>query len=133
MLRGSHPIRFWSRTQSSVALSSAEAELVAIVKTMTEAIGLEVMAREAGLKTLTTTVLTDASAAHGIVHRLGSGRLKHIQISSLWIQERVARGETVVRKIGRESNCADLLTHQWAPSKVEALLMRMGMRTKAPQ
>ena len=40
-MHGAHCIRHWSKTQSCIALSSAEADLYAIVKASTEGLGLE--------------------------------------------------------------------------------------------
>ena len=39
-MHGAHLIKFWSKTQGLVALSSAEAELYGCVKASAEAIGL---------------------------------------------------------------------------------------------
>ena len=39
MYRGSHVVKHWSRTQAAVALSSAEAELAALIKGSTEVLG----------------------------------------------------------------------------------------------
>ena len=129
-MHGMHALKFWSRTQASVALSSAEAELTAIVKASAETIGLERLAGEAGLKLESGVILTDSSAANGAVHRLGAGKLKHVATSRLWIQERCARGELKFKKVGRESNCADILTHHWDARKGGEMLERMGMYTK---
>ena len=58
-------------------------------------------------------LLTDSSAAKGIVMRQGAGRVKHLDIKTLWIQEREDRGDLVVKKILRLLNWSDLLTHHW--------------------
>ena len=48
MVRGSHYIRSWSSTQKCVTLSSGEAELIALVKTSSEVIGIIQMAADWG-------------------------------------------------------------------------------------
>ncbi len=70
IMRGSHTIRHWSRTQACIALSSGESELYALVKASTETLGLIHMAAEMGMKQ-TGTLLTDSSAAKGTVSRVG--------------------------------------------------------------
>ena len=46
VMLGSHLIKSWSRTQDSVTLSSAEAELVALGKLAMETLGIRSMCRE---------------------------------------------------------------------------------------
>ena len=56
---------------------------------------------------------TDASAAVGILSRQGVGRIKHLQIRQLWIQERLKNEERKMIKIPRNINMSDLMTHHW--------------------
>ena len=49
MKLGTHLVKSWSRTQDSVTLSSAEAELVALGKLAMESLGIRSMCREWGL------------------------------------------------------------------------------------
>ena len=48
LMIGGHYIRSWSKTQSLVALSSAESELYAIVKASAEALGLRSIVQDLG-------------------------------------------------------------------------------------
>ena len=68
LLHGAHVVKAWSRTQASVALSSGEAELYALVKASVEMLGLRNLAKEMGLE-LKGTLYTDSSAAKGAIHR----------------------------------------------------------------
>ena len=126
VLRGQHVIKAWSRTQSGIALSSGEAELVAVVKGSTETLGLKRLAEEmdevTGVK-----ILTDSSAAKGAVTRSGSGRMKHLATNNLWVQEKARSGEIVFVKIPRGGNYADMLTHHWDSSSGEKFLTSLGM------
>ena len=45
-------------------------------------------------------LLTDASAAKGMAGRIGAGKVRHIEVSQLWLQDKVSRGELRVRKVG---------------------------------
>merc|ERR1712086_1075763 len=56
---------------------------------------------------------TDASAARGVILRQGVGKVRHLQVKQLWLQENVAAGELTIVKIPRAQNCVDALTHPW--------------------
>ena len=111
-----------------MALSSAEAELYALVKGSTEVIGIRDMAAELGI-VLTCEAFTDSSAARGVVMRAGKGRLKHVHLNYLWIQEMAAKNVVKYNKIVRDINDADLLTHHWGVAEGQRHLSRMCMRT----
>ena len=85
-MRGSHLIKHWSSTQKVVTLSSAEAELSGIVKSTTEALGIQSVGRDVGLS-MTLSILTDSAAAVGISKRAGIGRVRHFAVGQLWVQE----------------------------------------------
>ena len=55
-------------------------------------------------------VKTDASAAKGIANRKGLGKVRHIAVSQLWAQDRVARGDLTIEKLNGKENVADNLT-----------------------
>ena len=55
-------------------------------------------------------VKTDASAAKGIASRRGAGKVRHIEVSQLWVQDKVASGEVVLQTVGTFDNIADALT-----------------------
>jgi hypothetical protein len=112
ILRGGHLIAHWASTQATVALSSAEAELSALVKAISESLGIMNMLKDMG-KSYSCSVFTDSSAANGIVHRLGAGKIKHLEARQLWVQNVVADKEVLVKKIPRDYNLSDALTHNW--------------------
>ena len=118
MMLGSHNLKTWSTTQKSVTLSSAEAELVAAVKMSAELIGITQLAEEWGMS-LQGKVHIDSAAAIGVIGRRGNGKLRHVRVGSLWIQERVETGELGVQKVPGEWNPADLLTKSLSQAKVE--------------
>ena len=122
---GRHLLLHWSRTQQTIALSSAEAELNAACKGAQEGIAARIMSEEMGMpKSLRMS--TDASAALGIIGRQGAGKIKHLEIRQLWLQERVRNRNMSIRKIPRDINSADLFTHYWAERDGVAHLTRMG-------
>ena len=106
---GRHANKHWSSTQKTIALSSGEAELIGIVKGASEAIGLRSVAADMGL-TLDISLLTDSSAALGICRRTGIGKVRHLAVGQLWVQDKVRSGELKLYKVAGEKNPADLLT-----------------------
>ena len=70
---GGHMIKAWSKTPNSISLSSAEAELIAMVKLSAELLGLMSLARDLDYR-LHGRVWADSSAALAVVKRSGAGR-----------------------------------------------------------
>ena len=111
-------IKSWGSTQKSITLSSGEAELVAAVKTCTELIGVTQLVEDWG-RQVEGQVYVDSSAAIGVAHRKGNGKLRHVKVCLLWIQEKVEEGEVDIKKIDGEQNPADLLTKNVNAAKIE--------------
>ena len=55
-------------------------------------------------------VKSDASAAIGIANRVGVGKVRHIEVNQLWLQEMVSSGKMRIEKVRNEENLADALT-----------------------
>lgn len=127
LMIGEHFIKAWSRTQNSVTLSSAEAELVAMVKVTAELIGALHMAKDWG-EVLKGRVYADSSAALAISNRRGSGKLRHIAIGLLWIQEKENREDIDFKKIDGKLNPADLMTKYLLKEKLDEHSVRLGQR-----
>ena len=106
---GTHLIKSWSSNQAIVALSSGEAEYYSMVKGSSIGIGFQAMLGELGVK-LGLRLKCDASAAVGIVMRRGLGKVRHIDLSQLWLQEKVASGKVKIHKVKSQDNKSDLLT-----------------------
>ena len=112
-MRGTHCLAQWSRTQQTVALSSAEAELNAALKGAVEVLGLREMLKEMGIR-LGATLEGDSAACKGILSRQGSGRVKHLEVRQLWIQALIHDGKLKFEKIPRNRNSADSQAKHWA-------------------
>ena len=123
-LHGSHCLLTWPRTQQLVALSSAEAELNASVKAAQEGMALKHLAEELGDK-VWLCLKGDSSANDGIWKRSGAGKVKHLSVRQLWLQEKVGEGVLWHEKIPRAINVADAMTHYF--TKPEALTHFPGM------
>ena len=111
VMRGAHCIKFWSKTQASITLSTAEAELVALVKGTCEAKGVASIMKDLVEEEVTCIgVYTDASAAIGMVQRQGMGRVRHIDVGLLWVQQHQKANTIDVRKVPGQTNPADVFT-----------------------
>ena len=127
---GWHTIKTWSTTQATVAMSSAEAELFSLTKGTSVTLGLISVAKDLGLN-LDATVHSDASAALAIAQRQGLGKLRHLKVQYLWVQERVRHGDLGVRKVNGKDNPADLLTKHLAQADMEKHVAALGIETSA--
>ena len=103
---GGHFIKGWARTQNHITLSSAEAELIALVKCSAELLGVRSMLRDFGRES-EGVVYADSSAALAIAKRKGAGKMRHINVNSLWIQERQNEKDLELRKVLGTENPAD--------------------------
>jgi hypothetical protein len=118
LLLGKHVIKSWSSTQSVIALSSGEAEYYAIVKGASLAMGVKSMLNEWDIITdIDAThssdeieINTDSSAAKGICQRRGLGKVRHIEVTELWVQDHVLKGTISVKKVPGTENLSDALT-----------------------
>jgi hypothetical protein len=113
ILHGGHLIHHWARTQASVALSSCEAELNAGVKITSELIGLVQILGDLGIS-VGAKVYGDCAPMKGVIERRGVGKVKHLSLRQLWMQEKIREGAIIFVKVPRDDNPADALTHHWA-------------------
>ena len=107
---GGCPIKTYCSQQAVRALSSGEAEYYAMVKAASVTIGIRSMLMDLGVQEGKIVLKTDASAALGIAHRLGIGKIRHIEVNQLWLQEKVYAGEVIVEKVKTDENLADAMT-----------------------
>jgi hypothetical protein len=137
-LRGTHLIKHWSSTQKVVTLSSGEAELAGIVKAAAEALGLQSLAVDLGMS-VDLRIYADSSAAIGICRRSGIGKVRHLAVGQLWVQERLRLKEFELHKVPGPHNPADLLTKHVARQLVDrhikamAVVRAVGRAATAPQ
>ena len=109
---GSNSLEFASRTQSSLALSSGEAELYALGSCVAEALHMSKVLQESKICSETPIIVhTDSSAAKSMASRFGTTRrTRHIELRQLWLQRLVESKQIELRKIDGVDNPADLLT-----------------------
>ena len=109
---GRHLLKTWSRTQDTVTLSSAEAELVALGELGADVLGVRSMPLEWKVIEVgcPCPVYADASAALSIAKRQGAGKMSRINVRTLWLQEKAVQDILKYQKIRGEDNPADELT-----------------------
>ena len=113
MLFGGAAVKGWSSNQSVIALSSGEAEYYAALKGASSALGFKSMLEDLGIEAK-IVLYTDSSAARGIIHRTGLGKLRHLETGYLWLQAAVKAKRLQVRKVLGTRNPADLFTKHLA-------------------
>ena len=102
-------MRHWSMTQSTVTLSSGEAELCGICKGTSISLGLISIAKDLGFS-WQLQVQTDATAAIGVCRRRGLGKIRPLGPADLWIQDRLRAGDFSLVKIPGAEHTSDILT-----------------------
>ena len=108
-MRGCHLIKHWSSTQTTVALSSAEAELTGICRGATQGLGLQSLSVDLVMPS-GLNVHTDSIAAIGICRRRGLGKVRHLATADLWVQDRLKKKDFSLYKVLGSDNPADILT-----------------------
>ena len=75
-------------------------------------------------------VYEDSSAALAIVARRGNGKLRHVRVGELWIQEVAHDGAIAYKKVAGSTNAADLMTKHVAATLATNHLETMSMKVE---
>ena len=113
--------------QEQVALSSGEAEFYEIGRGAASALMMKYFLEQVGIEVV-AVIQSDSSAARGIASRIGCGKLRHLHIRDLWIQEKVRSAELVLERALTEDNTSDLGTKHIDGRRIEKLVGLAGMR-----
>ena len=128
---GPHALKTWATSQSTIALSSGEAELYAMTKMAVQIKGLMSLAADFSME-LKGIVRSDSTAAIGIAYREGlGGRCRHINVQYLWIQESVRSGRLGLSKVLGKDNPADMMTKAVGAETLQQHLRFMNFRSVA--
>jgi len=103
----------WScKLQATVALSTAEAEYVAITRAAQQALWMHSFLGEIRLdQTLPTTLYCDNTSAIALtLSTKGHQRAKHIDIRHHYIRERVSDGQITLQHVPLVDNIMDVFT-----------------------
>ena len=116
----------YTRRQTVVAQSSAEAELYATASGVSEGILLRKVLAFFGY-TVGLQTITDSSANNAVSHRLGVGKIRHLETKVLWLQDLVYDGRLVMRWIRGQQNPADLGTKVLQKKRIQELCKMAGI------
>lgn len=123
-------IAWMSRKQDIVALSSCEAEYVALTETTKELIWLIGVATDLGMKIkLPVTIHTDSqSCISMIANEKFSNRTKHIDVRYHFVRDQIANGRIQLKYCPTEENVADILTKPLGTVKTAKMRSLMRLR-----
>ena len=93
-----------SKIQTTPALSSAEAEIIAASEAGKEAVYLKNIIDEIQEKPAMINIKCDASAAVSFANRVGLGRVRHIELRNVWMQEKVQQKIMTFQKVPTAEN-----------------------------
>ena len=127
VFHGKHLIKSQSSLQSTISLSSGEAEYYSAVTGAAYGLGMQAFLKDWGLEA-TVRVATDSTAGKGFASRRCLGRVRHVSTRYLWLQEKVAQRQIVVDKIGTEHNRSDALTKPLTAQRLERLMLACGLQ-----
>ena len=128
-MNGTHLILAKGNLQSTIALSSCEAEFYAAVKSLSFGLFLREILRDWGFAGTDLELHTDSSSAKSFMERRGLGKNRHVQTKYLWIQERLALGDFNLKKVSTHVNLGDLMTKPLGGAAMRGHLKRMNLRT----
>ena len=118
----------FSRNQKSVALSSGEAEYYAGASAASDSILLKEAIQFLTGRRCQVNLYLDSSAARGIITRQGVGRVKHLQIRTLFLQELHKQGTLSAHPVGTKENTADIGTKPLSGKRIKLLLHWLGFQ-----
>ena len=120
------PMMGLSRRQQVIATSSGEAEYYAMASGLSQGLLFKVVLEYFNFKVV-ARVLSDSSAARGIVKREGVGKIKHLSTRVLWAQQVVKLKEFLVSAVPTAENRADLGTKALAGPRLVYLRELCGL------
>ena len=129
-LLGGGPVSWLSKKQATVALSTAEAEYVALSQAAQECIQLERLLNDLGLDAMPVVILEDNQGAIAIAKNpVDHSRTKHIDIRYYYIRECVQNGQIQLHYCPTNDMKADILTKPLTRQKFEYLRSEIGLCT----
>ena len=118
-------VQSWSKDQTKVARSSGEAELYACNLGASNGFGLQTIMKELGWH-YEVRIQVDANAIIGTLHRRGLGKLRHVEVEELWLQQEISKNKISISKVRGTENTADIGTKPLKKDAAEYLMKKMG-------
>ena len=123
---GSHCVKTWSSTQSTIALSSGEAEFYALIEGASRSLGIQSLMDDMGFE-MNIRLKSDSSSGRSISLRKGCGKIRHLQVKYLWLQGEVFDKALKIDKVLGTENPADVGTKYLMGYEMEKVLKDFGI------
>ena len=117
----------FSRMQKSTALSSCEAEVLAMTAGASEALLVKAVWTFMVQQRCEVEMRSDSSSGRQWLQRTGLGRLKHVDVRLCWLQSALKQRTLDVLPIGTKLNLADLNTKKLSQARRQFLLYFLGV------
>ena len=101
--------KHWAKIQTTISLSPGESELHGTASGCAQALGVQSLVRDMGWS-MPITVHSDATAAIGIARRKSLGNIRHLDMTDLWIQDKICSKQIRLVKVFGADNAADMFT-----------------------
>lgn len=124
---GGGVVKSWSGAQATRALSSGEAEYGAAIRASAEGLGLVALMSDLGWRPR-LVVWIDSSAAKSIASRVGLGKMRHLEVKHLWLQDATRSRRLELRKVRGVANPADWLTKPQSIPTIRQAMVGVGYR-----
>ena len=123
-----------SGRQQMVTLSTAEAELLAMIDGAIAMKGIEALLSDLGQHVEEKVIASDSTAALSISTGSTSWRTRHLKIKANWLQEQIQHGQLTTRHCPGERQLADILTKALSSARIASLLQlwRVGETRDTP-
>jgi hypothetical protein len=108
-----------TKGQASIAQSSGEAELGALHRCALKMVGIQNFVYEVWGTSCPITLCTDSSAAKVVAVRRGCGKVRHLEVKQLYIQELPTSNRIRIEKVDGKTNKADCGTKPHSAAEYE--------------
>ena len=126
VLMAGAPLAWRSSRQTTVSLSTAEAELMAMLEGAVALLGTETLLRDLSYEPQTKAIYVDLTSALALSEGSGSWRTRHLRVKAEWLCEKLNAGEFEVHHCEGRVQLADLLTKAMPWSRIREMLLLWG-------
>lgn len=129
-LLGSTPVTWNSKKQPTVALSSTEAEYMALTESTKEAIWLRRLLGKLQLLNLQTPTIIhgDNQGSLNLAHNpIYHGRTKHVEVRHHFIREKILSQEIALKYVPTREQVADIFTKVLGRVAFERIRCKLGL------
>ena len=121
-------VSWFSRKQSTVALSTAEAEYVALGSCCSQILWIKQQLQDFGIEDSCTEIICDNTSAINLTKNpILHSRAKHIEIRHHFIRDHVQNKEVLIQFIDSKNQLADIFTKPLEKSLFESIRSRLNI------